>query len=39
MNSEKYVKFNNDSLKLSVLVFVNSGKFIEFGNSYGICKF
>ena len=29
MNSEKYVKFHNNSLKVPVLVYVNSEKYIE----------
>ena len=36
INSEKYVKFDNNSLKIPVLVYRNSKKYLEFGDSSGI---
>ena len=36
MNNEKYVQFDSNSLKIPVLVYVNSEKYIECSNSFVI---
>ena len=36
VNSEKYFQSDNNSLKISVMAFMNSEKYTEFGNSSGI---